>query len=313
MKRSNLAPMAGALIAGLLFAPPAMASVEVNLYDFRISRANGTVIFNDTFDDGAPPPAAPNFVFTGPASYAVQGSYAGSETPASPTVPDGYLRLNSGLGIASFNPFVGSLVEVQRARLNTDTGPANNGFGLKQFNTFVVDARLDLINPGPQLFSGYGIALTDPMLGPSGPVNNFVTLSVGGGAGGPSLGFFYVDNGNRLGGGILSYNLGSVALPQGGSIELRLAKSIGDPNSPDNDLVRAFYRVNGAGDFLELLDSSAAADAQLFNQVGWTQAEFRAFQPIPEPSTYALMLAGLAGLAAAGCRQRGQKTSLTPA
>jgi hypothetical protein len=303
MTRSSLAPITGALIAGFLFVPAAMASVEVNLYDFRISRANGPVIFNDTFDDGAPPPAAPNFVFTGPASYAVLGSYTGSETPTSATVPDGYLRLNSALGESSIQPVVGSVVELQRARLNTNTGPADNGFGLKQLNTFVVDARFDLINPGPQLFSGYGIGLTDLVQGASGPVNNFVTLTVGGAASGPSLGFFYVDNADRLGGGIQFYSLGSVQLTQGGSIELRLAKNNGDASSPDNDLVRAFYRLNGAGDFLELLDSSATADARLFTEVGWTLAEFRAFQPIPEPSTYALMLAGLAGLAAAGRRK----------
>src|SRR3990172_782761 len=207
----NLArSVAGSAAAVCILLPLAAGAIQTTLYDFRIARFNGPEIFIDTFDDGTPPPSAPDFVFTGPASYSVVGTYpSGSEVPSSPpSVPDGHLRLNTANGLIGLNPTTGLTSALQRARLNTNTGPPDNGRGLKQLNTFIVTGRFDLIDPGgdDDGSSGYGIALTDFV---PGATSNFVSLNVGGGPGGAVLRFLYVDNENLLGNGAMVYVLDS--------------------------------------------------------------------------------------------------------
>ncbi|MGH8695785.1 MAG: PEP-CTERM sorting domain-containing protein [Burkholderiales bacterium] len=296
--------VAGSTAALCVLFSVAADAIETKLYDFRIARVGGPEIFIDTFDDGMPPPSAPDFVFTGPASYTVLGNYSGSETPSSPpSVPDGFLRLDAANGPVLFNPTTGLNTAVQRARLNTNTGPPDNGFGLKRFNTFVVTGRFDLIDPGgDDVNRGYGIALTDRVFGVT---DNFVSFNVGGGPAGPVLRLSYVDNGNVLGNGAMVYVLDSEMLSVGGQIELQLRKVIADQLNDDNDLVTAFYRLNGVGDFIPLIDVNLAADARIFSQVGWTQAEFRFFAAVPEPSTGALLIAALGFLAIAPRRRPG--------
>ncbi|MCZ7563741.1 MAG: hypothetical protein M5U08_07980 [Burkholderiales bacterium] len=163
---------------------------EVKLYDFNITRldlAIPTVIFDDPFADGMPPPSAPNFSNGVPATYIVAGSYpSGSEV-------GGYLQLNSAYGaVITSDAGGGVLLANQRARLDTDTNP-NTDFGFKQVKAFVLDAQFDLVDPGGgNILTGYGIAFLDPI--PSKSTVNFLSLNVGGGPAGPVLRFVYVDN-----------------------------------------------------------------------------------------------------------------------
>ncbi len=60
--------------AGLAAAMPAFAVVAY-VDDFSVTK-NGTMVFRDTFSDGAPPPSAPDYLTGGPAQYFVGGSFA---------------------------------------------------------------------------------------------------------------------------------------------------------------------------------------------------------------------------------------------
>lgn len=282
--------------------PLAAAAIQTNIYDFRIARANGLEIFIDAFDDGTPPPSAPDFVFTGPAVYGfTQGNFSGSEV-SPPSGSDGRLQLDTANGPVGVAPTTGLPTAIQRARLSTSTSNDPINFGLKRLNTFVVTARFDLIDPGgDDVSSGYGIALTDSFL--MNGLANTVSLNLGGGPSGPVLRLLYVDNQNLLGNGTIAYLLGSEELAAGGTIELRLQKIIADPSDADNDLVTALYRLNGVGDFVPLIDTNASVDARIFNQAVWTQAEFRLFAAVPEPATSTLLIVAFGVLALAPRRR----------
>jgi hypothetical protein len=112
---------------------------------------NGSLFFQDNFDDGVPPPSAPNFVGGGLASYSVLGTLNESggkvrlDTEGAAIVP--------GIGVPSI-PFFH-----ERALLLTNINPESSS-GLKQTATFSVTGVFDLAVPATNR-EGYGIRLTD--------------------------------------------------------------------------------------------------------------------------------------------------------
>lgn len=278
------------------------AAFSVNIYDFGITRGDGSPVFGDSFTDGLEPPlapgaASPNFQFftmMGPPVTNVPPSYLvpafnhfpdGSEVGGAP----GYLQMNTALGITSVAPSTGLLTELQRARLNTNTltDPTNLAYGLKHTNTFVVTGKFDIINPGPDDKYGYGIALTNPQAS----IFDFISLRVAGGPAGPLVLLQEVTNAGPT---PAATSIASVLLPASGTIELRLSHLTTDTSTDDSRLITAAFRLNGTGSFLELADLTKRA--KIFDTVEFTQAEFRAFAPVPEPQTYLLMLAGIVAL-----------------
>ena len=141
-----------------LFAEPA----DVQAYNFRIDDfqiiKNGTLLFDDSFTDGAPPPSAPNFASGASASYNLNaGATVGPES-------GGKLTLNSSGAAPNLNIAENGLNLTQRATLQTSqTGGAT---GLNSNSTFSVTGIFDLILPSPSPIPGvtgdrYGIRLSD--------------------------------------------------------------------------------------------------------------------------------------------------------
>ena len=137
---------------GLTAVMPASAVVAY-VDDFSVTK-NGTMVFRDTFSDGAPPPSAPDFLTGGPAQYFVVGSYASNSESA------GKLRANSadGASVISANGFANTSLT---AILATNIDPNNLVNGLKIDDTLILTGLFDLVPNGGPLYSGYGIGFND--------------------------------------------------------------------------------------------------------------------------------------------------------
>lgn len=141
------------IVSFLGFSATVSAAV-FHLDQFSVSR-NGSLIFNDSFDGGGPPPQAPNFLSNGnPASYSVQGTMG-------PEV-GGKLTLNpaqDGILVSNLAGNPDNLV--QKATLQTNVNPTLPNSGLKQGSEFAIQAVYDLISPDVMLREGYGIRFED--------------------------------------------------------------------------------------------------------------------------------------------------------
>ena len=112
--------VAGLVAAGLILTllPPVTAASPVFIDNFSVVK-NGTVLFNDPFSDGIPPPNAPNFANGTPASYFVPGDFTGKEG-------GGLLRLDTAGAFVGANSF-----RLQQALLLTNVDPNNLALGFK--------------------------------------------------------------------------------------------------------------------------------------------------------------------------------------
>lgn len=120
-----------------------------NFFVERLDAATGALIFNfnDPFDDGSPPPSAPNFSTGGAASYSVSGTPFGVES-------GGKLSLNG----SGASPFIIGVGLFEGAVLNTNTAPAST-LGLRKGSLISVTGIFDLTEP--LIAEGYGVRLTE--------------------------------------------------------------------------------------------------------------------------------------------------------
>ena len=139
-----------AFLAFWLFALESAHAYKFFINDFIVIR-NDAVIFHDTFNDGNPPPSAPNFTGGSPASYFVDGTM-GPES-------SGKLTLDSSGAVPSASP-TGEPFISQTALLLTNVQPENTTNGLKQNFTFSATGVFDLIIP-TELREAYGVLFTD--------------------------------------------------------------------------------------------------------------------------------------------------------
>jgi hypothetical protein len=266
--------------------------------EYRIDRLtverNGSMIFDDNFDDGLAPPIGTTFIgSTTPGYVSAIGNFAGEES-------NGKLTLDpTNRGVVTYNPFThqpeGIKFQAAYLNVNTQSTPETASRGLKLHHTFTVSAVFDLVTPGPTTrFDGYGLRLDDfNNFGPEG-WNDVLDLEVfrDGSTGRPRLELIERDfhgTNTRRGRTVLDPTLGD-------QIELTFTKGV--VNDPT---VWASYQYLSGGH--RVGGPIMLASATLFNGEIFTRPGFIAVaQAVPEPTTWAMMVAGL--LLTAGLSRR---------
>ncbi|NUZ05330.1 PEP-CTERM sorting domain-containing protein [Piscinibacter koreensis] len=261
------------------------AAIVVEIDRFTISR-DGVVVFDDTFNDGAAPPSAPNFSTGAPLTYNVQGTLpAGSES-------GGRLRLNTDLGMPTANA-VGLPRRIVGALLPTDIAAGGTQLGLG--NVLSESGLFGLVVPTGPMFSTYGIRFTDAA---AAGAQQFVQLGVryNDVAGRPEVYYilqdFVANTVTTLGASLLAPPVGA------DQIQLTL-----DRRSTSNGDVFGSWSFLSAG--ANIGGGSFATPGTVFAGESFVRGQFFAAEDvttaaIPEPAGAALLLSalGAAGLSA---------------
>jgi len=276
MKMSPL--LSGLIAAGLVMTLQyrETAAAPAFIDDFSVVK-NGASLFNDSFNDGVPPPNAPNFANGAPASYFVSGTLneAGGkvklDTVGAATTP--------GIGGPGFFLF-------EQALLLTNTDQSNLMAGLKNDDTFSIRGVFDLTVPAANR-EYYGVGLLDSTAIALG--NDFLELAVRRATDGVvRVQFFRLDQiANTF------TNIAAALLePSHDQISLTLART----NAASDEITASFSYIDGgvAGPTTTLLNT-----ADIFNGENFTRARFLFVTPAPvvEPGTLIFLGSGLAGLA----------------
>lgn len=274
--------LAGVAATGILALASHSAHALIAEVDtFKIVRS-GVTLFEDTFSDGVAPPAAPGEF----ATYLFpRGDFLES---------NGKLILSPATGPIATNA-AGALSSTTRITFSTNIVPDDQLTGLKSNHVFSVSATFALLD-NTVAQDSYGIRLTDRdalgLLGLGTSGDDVIELRVNHGANGRTLQF---RRQNFLPGGGITV-LGSPAMSPDWfdrfeQVELTLEKT--NSNSKE---ISARARLIDADDPNASLTINwpTGTTATAFNGEDWTRAEIYASQaPIPEPETYAMLLAGL--------------------
>ena len=281
MKHSRTCHILGAA----LFATISSSAQALVAYidEFKVVRS-GSVFFLDTFDDGFAPPSTPVGSFscaTAPNCYSIQGTFFDANEVG------GKLRLDSANGDNSESAAGTPRISL-RARLlsNRSDDPADVNAGLKMHRVFSASALYDLVIPEPG--AQYQVRLTDAHLEPSDAGNQTDYLALGirtPTAGGPPIVRLFEQN--FVAGTVTEIdsaplNLAIVA----DQIRLTLSHTVAN----STEVFASWEYLNGG-----VVVGSGALDTpgNIFDGETWTRAEFHISTPVPEPETYAMLLAGI--------------------
>lgn len=274
------------LVIATLGVPSPASALPVFLDEFSVVK-NGAPLFQDSFNDGVPPPSAPNFAGGTPASYFVNGTL---------NEANGKVRLDT-TGAAIVPPVGGPALPpffFERALLLTNRDPGNVTAGLKSGDTFSVSGRFDLAVPSVR-FQEYSVSLNDGT--PTNTANDLLRLAVRRtGTGFDLVQFFRLD--------LQADTFTSIAFalldPNHDQIDLILSRT----STANNAITASFaYVDNGVSGPL----TAFGPTANIFNGENFTRAQFEFASPTPEPTTLLLFGTTAAGLGLARWRQRRRK------
>jgi hypothetical protein len=272
-----------AMLAGFLFTS-SFANATVFTIDTFAVEKNGTTIFLDEFDDGNPPPSAPNFSNGNPATYFTLGN-PGPES----TGDRGTLQLDTSQGAETTSAVTGDPILMQRNRLSTNINNEDLSRGLKIDDDILVLGLYDFIAPEANR-EGYHIRLTDFDSTNPNPNDN-VQLGVRRSESGDvSVVFREGDFDNNVFNILGQYALTMSDFAFFDQIALGLYTE-----ANDNSVHAAFALLdydNVVSDIFWEFD----ATGNIFDGENWTRAAFFAARAVPEPGSLALLAIGLAGL-----------------
>lgn len=286
IRKHLLAAAAGTALA--LMSATSSFAFDARLDLFTVTK-NGSPLLSDGFSDGAPPPSGASEIET---YRFIQGTLSES---------GGRVTIGAATGGVAANAD-GTLTKTAGATFASDIG-ANGTLGLRSNNTFLVSGVFDILTT-PAIGDGYGIRLTDR--GADGAQGGDVL----------ELGILRRENGSVgivyrrqdfLSGLITNYSVQSVA--GGDQIEFMLGKPNADPNSG----IQASFRyvvggTPGTPTLLRTTELNGVDPIRLFGGETYTRAEFFAVTAVPEPETYAMLIAGI-GLIGWQLRRKSRKTS----
>jgi hypothetical protein len=278
--------------------PNAAAADVVNMDEFAVVN-NGTQIFDDSFNrtlslvggSGTTLSSGTTFFNDTPANYHVVGTV--NETTANNG--QAVLDTANGFKITQPDPFIPT-IKIDQAFLQT-------GSNLTPAHTFSTIGLFDLSVPTTVLGT-YDVALTNQS---PGSLGRWLQMRVRETNTGPILQFAWLDYVTNQFTPIdqLAITPAELTNPQ---IELALSL-----NTAGNDIVTAWYAF-GSGNTLASFNGTLTAfgstdsSTDLFTPAkDFAVAGFQAFTPvipeIPEPSTWAMMLLGCAGVGFVGYRR----------
>jgi hypothetical protein len=235
-------------------------------------------VFRDDFSDGNAPPSAPNFVSGGATSYSVRGSFLpGAEQ-------SGYVMMNPYTeGVAS--PNAAGVSYLTLSGLLPSNIAAGSTLGLRLGSTFAVEARYQFAVPDNDV--SYGIRLSDQ----NGNKNDYLDLRLR--TTGNGVTQFAMTDQDFIAGTSNTVGVSAFAPPADvAEISFLMLHSVINSTTVDG-----FYRYYDAAG-VAMGDWTQVGSADLFHGENFTQASFITSvpEPIPEPASAALLLAGLCAL-----------------
>jgi hypothetical protein len=284
MHRSVTAAAVARAALFLMALPGIAYGHTASLDQFQVNRfdlPNSGAFFADPFEDGNPPPSAPNFLSNdSPAQYFVFGAIAADAESA------GKLAVDSSLGML-ITDAAGVSRRITRATLGTDVTTSTT-FGLKRNHSFIAAARFDLVllqNPG----DAYGVELHDA-LGP-GTLMESTLLIVRRNSDPTDTNMYLTFLKQDFAAANVPIFSEIVVTPPANANQIALFLRHG---TPDTDTITAEYRYANSGTPLSDLIPLPGAST-MFNGETFVRAAFIVVE-VPEPGTYAMLLAGLAML-----------------
>ena len=280
--------LASLLITGGLALPTSAAvltALQFNVYRDGTSAdwlLGNNRLLGDGFDNNDP--------YVGPAyagsanlaAYSLQGLADGADATLAVRETGSALLLDPDYGAVSANA-QGGLGTSIRLRLLTNIVDANSG--LPRSRSFAGALRLSLADM-PDAGQAFGLRLSDSFSNS----NDVIELSASGGANGRTITFRKQD---FVAGTVTGLGSAALVAPAGADA---LVLSISHSTANTDTIFGSYGYADASGALIGNL-TTFATSTTAFDGEAYSRFEIRATGPVPEPGTWALLAAGLGGIA----------------
>ncbi len=247
---------------------PLCYAISVSVDTFSITR-DGSLVLNDTFSDGIPPPSGP----LGATTYAVNGTIPASAESG------GLLLIDSANGVLSENAVEAARRTLTVTRLTSTSGGASQ---LSNTDTLLLKGIFGLVIPTGPLANGYGVRFTD---NPGGAGNTHQILQM-------QVSFNATTNTPQIRYLLQDFDLNTVTTLGSASISApagddEICLYISRPDTSNDNFFGSYaYGTAGVcGPQVQFLTPGLGFQGEDF-----VRGQFFAFQAVPEPNAAILLL-----------------------